>query len=134
MLDTLAKIYDDGGHLVNVTCALFEGNLNFVTAVGLHFESVSAVFRANSNDDTLMASIGPLTQEADETLLDISDSSPWCTCLGAGACWLWQLTNQQGEADGVMLEFGNPNEQSRTTVELLVVASAIKTAIVGDAT
>jgi len=134
MLNTLAKIYDDGGHLVNVTCTLFEGDRKFVTAVGLRFESISAVFRANPDDDTLIASIGSLTADADETLVDISDSSPWATCLGAGACWLWQLTNQQGYADGVRLEFGNPDEQSRAVVELLVTASAIETLLVGGAT
>jgi hypothetical protein len=134
MLDTLTKIHDAGGHLVNVTCTLFEGDRNLVTAVGLRFESISVVFRANSDDDTLIASIGSLTPDADETLVDISDSSPWVTCLGAGACWLWQLTNQQGYADGVRLEFGNPDEQSRAVFELLVTASAIETLLVGGAT
>jgi Family of unknown function (DUF6334) len=111
----------------------FEGDRNFVTAVGLRFESISAVFRANPDDDTLIASIGSLIADADETLVDISDSSLWATCLGAGACWLWQLTNQQGYAD-VRLEFGNPGEQCRAVVELLVTASAIETLIVGGAT
>ena len=127
MLDTLAKIYDDGGQLVNVTCTLFEGDRNFVTSVGLRFEFISAVFRANPDDDTLIASIGSLTPDADETLVDVSDSLPWATCLGAGACGLWQLTNQQGYAEGVRFEFGNPDEPSRGVVELLVTASAIKT-------
>jgi uncharacterized protein DUF6334 len=67
-------------------------------------------------------------------LVDLSDSSPWNTCLGAGARWLWQLTNQQGYSDGVRLEFGNSDEKSRATVELLVMASAIKTLIVNGAT
>jgi len=134
MLNTLANIYDNGGRLVNVTCTLFQGDRNFVTAVGLRFESTSAVFRANPDDDTLIASVGTLTPHSDETLVDLSDSSPWNTCLGAGACWLWQIINQQGYSDGVRLEFGNSDEQSRATVELLVMASAIKTLIVYDAT
>jgi hypothetical protein len=75
-----------------------------------------------------------LTTSFDETLVDISDSSPWGICLGAGACWLWQLTNQQGYPDGVRLEFGNPDEQSRAVVELLVVASSIQTFVASDAT
>jgi hypothetical protein len=131
MLNTLAQIYDVGRCLVGVTCTLLEGDRNFVTAVGLRFESISAVFRANPDDDTLFASIGSLIADADETLIDISDSSPWSTCLGVGACWLWHLTKQQGYADGVRLEFSNPGEPSRAVVELLVTASTIDTLIVG---
>ena len=134
MLETLAKIYDGGGLLVNVTCTLFEGDQKFVTAIGLRFESISAVFRADADKDTLVASLGSLTPGSDETLVDITDLSPWRTCIGAGASWLWQLTNQQGYADGVRFEFANPDEPSRAVVELLVAASAIRTLIVSDAT
>jgi hypothetical protein len=134
MLEALAKIYDGGGRLLNVTCTLFEGDANFVTAIGLRFESISAVFRAAPGDDILVASVGSLTPGSDETLVDITASSPWRTCIGAGACWLWQLTNQQGYADGVRLEFGNPDEQTRAIVEMIVVASAIQTLVVSDAT
>ena len=80
MLDPLAQIYDNGGRLVGVTCTLFEGDANFVTAVGLRFESTSAMFRANPDDDTLIASIGTLTPDANETLVELSDSPPWNTC------------------------------------------------------
>jgi hypothetical protein len=44
MLDALARIHDDGGSLVGVECALFEGDARFITAFGLRFESSSAVF------------------------------------------------------------------------------------------
>jgi hypothetical protein len=43
MLDTLAKIYDDGGPLVGVSYALFEGDPQFITAVELRFESLTSV-------------------------------------------------------------------------------------------
>lgn len=57
MLDTLAQIYDEGGQLVGVRHALFQGDPQFITAVELRFESVSAVFRAIADDDTL--TVGP---------------------------------------------------------------------------
>ena len=60
MLDTLAKIYDDGGRLIGVSQTLFEGDARFVTAFGLRFESVSAIFRAFPDDDTLAVSLGLL--------------------------------------------------------------------------
>ena len=133
MLETLAQIHDVGGDLENITCTLFEGRQEFVTAIGLRFESISVVFRANPDDDTLVASIDSLTPAANETLVDITHSSLWGTCVGANACWLWWLTNHQGYVDGVRLEFG-ADDQSNTIVELLVVASAIKTLVVDGAT
>jgi len=125
MLDNLAKIYDDGGRLVGVRYALFEGDPKFITAVELRFESVSAVFRAVADDDTLAVSIGPLNPEPDETLVEAGNSAPWAECLGLGLCWAWRLTNQQGYTDGARLEFSVPGEESRAIVEFIVAAAAI---------
>jgi hypothetical protein len=63
MLDTLAKFYDDGGSLVGVSYALTEGegDVRFITAVGLRCESLSAVFRAVADNDTLAANVGELS-------------------------------------------------------------------------
>jgi hypothetical protein len=130
MLDTLAKIYDDGGRLVSVTFTLFDGDPRFVTAIGLRFESLSAVFRAVPDDDTLAVSLGPLEPDPDETLIEVVNSTPWSACIGLGICWAWRLTNQQGYSDGVRLEFSEPGEESGATVELVVVASAIHVFVV----
>ena len=130
MLDTLAKIYDDGGSLIGVECTLFEGDPRFVTAVVLRFESVSAVFRAIADDDTLAVSLGQLAPDMDETLIDAATCAPWSECMGLGVRWAWQLTNQQGYSDGVRLEFGKPGEESRSVVELIAVASAIQMFVV----
>jgi hypothetical protein len=86
MLDTLAKIYDDGGRLVGVSYTLFDGDPRFVTAIGLRFETMSAVFRAVADDDTLAVSLDPLVPEADETLVEASNSAPWSACIGSGVC------------------------------------------------
>jgi hypothetical protein len=125
MLDTLAKIYDDGGRLLGVKYALFEGDPQSVTAIELRFESVSAVFRAVADDDTLAVSLGTLKLEPDETLIEAGNSAPWAECLGLGMCWAWRLTNQQGYTDGSRLEFSVPGEESRAIVEFIVEASAI---------
>ena len=105
---------------------LFEGNARFVTAVGLQFASVSAVFRAVEADDTLAVSLGPLVPDEDETAVEATSSAPWSGCIGSGVRWAWRLTNQQGYPDGVRLEFGNPDKSSSTVVELIVAASAIQ--------
>ena len=73
MLDALAKIYDGGGSLIGVGYALFEGDPRFVTAVGLRFESVSAVFRAvaereGPSDKVLIVGAGALARFTSEDL------------------------------------------------------------------
>jgi len=127
MLDTLAKIYDDGGPLISVAYTLFEGDPRFITAVGLRFESASAIFRAVPEDDTLAATLGPLTTELGETLVEAGGSAPWSACIGLNICWAWRLTNQQGYTDGVRLEFSESGGASSAMVELVVSASAIQT-------
>jgi uncharacterized protein DUF6334 len=126
MLDILAEIYDNGGRLVRVRYALFDGGPRFVTAVELKFESRSAVFRAVADDDTLAESLGELKLEPYETLVEVNDSEQWSNCIGCGVCWAWQLTNQQGYLDGVRLEFSEPGEVGRAVIELIVVASSIQ--------
>jgi Family of unknown function (DUF6334) len=129
MLDTLASVCDDGGRLVGVTGTRFVGDPcdhPFVTAVALRFESLTAVFRAVPDDDTLAVSLGPLAAEADEEVVDLGGDPPWASCLGLGVCWGWRLTNQQGYADGVRLEFSATGEASRAVVELVAVASGIQ--------
>jgi hypothetical protein len=125
MLDTLAKIYDDGGPLVGVSYTLFEGDPRFITAVELRFKSLIAALRAVPDDDTLAVSLGRPAPRPGETLIDATDSGPWPACIGLGICWAWRLTNQQGYSDGVRLEFGGPGGASSAVVELVVVASAI---------
>jgi hypothetical protein len=126
MLSELAKIYDDGGSLLDVKYALFGGDSKSLTAVGLRFENVSASFRAVPEDDTLAATIGGLNLEVGETLIDASGSSLWSGYLGLNLGWAWQLTNHQRYLDGVRFEFSKPGESSRGVVELIVVASIIQ--------
>jgi len=126
MLDALKRIYEEGGPLVGVAYSMYNDNANWVTAVGLRFGTISAVFRAVPDDDTLNVSLGPLTPDEDETVIEVTESNPWCSCVGRGVSWAWRLTNQQGYSDGARLEFCNPDEQSSTVVEFVVVASGIQ--------
>lgn len=126
MLGTLAKIYDDGGPLIGAMHALVGGDPRFIAAVELRFESFSVIFRAVPNDDTLAVNVGSLVPEPDEVLSEAADRAPWSVCVGHDVSWAWRLTNQQGYADGVRLEFDARGEASRATVELIVTASAIK--------
>ena len=127
MLDILAKIFDEGGCLKNVVCTLHGGDETFITAVGLTFESLSVVFRAMPDDDTLGLTLGRLESEPHETLVDVGTFDLWAQCLGLKIHWAWQMTNQQGYSDGVRLEFGEPGGKSVAVVEMVVLASAIYT-------
>lgn len=126
VLETLAKIYDHGSSLTSATITRFDGDLRFVTGVELRFGSLPATFRASKDDDTLIATIGPLVATSDETLVDVSSSAPWAACVGLGARWLWELTNQQGYTDGVRFEFGEPDKPLEVVVELIVLACEIE--------
>ena len=130
MLDTLKKICDDGGRLLGVSQALFEGNPRFITAIALRFEHLSAVFRAVSDDDTLVVRLELFVTEPGETIIVIEDGAPWSVCLGFGICWAWRLTNHQGYTDGVRLEFSDPGKLPPVVIELIVVASAIEVFLV----
>jgi hypothetical protein len=134
MLDTLPKIVYEGGPLVSVAYTIFGDDANFITAVGLRFELMSAVFRADADDDTLVVRLSPLLPEPEETMVEINSSSLWSACIGLGIRWAWRLTNQQGYSDGVRLEFADPNAPSSTVVELTVGASAIRMFIATEIT
>ena len=77
MFEALAKICNLGGPLVEVTYSLFEGDVRSLTAVALKFESVSAVFRALEDDDTLAVTLGPPIGTEWEAYVDATKSDPW---------------------------------------------------------
>lgn len=74
----------------------------------------------------MIATIGPLVATPEETLVDVSATPPWSACIGLGARWLWELTNQQGYTDGLRFEFGEANKPFEVVVELIVLACEIE--------
>ena len=126
MLVALRSACDHGGKLLGVTRTLYQNDPRFVTTVSLRFESLTLGFRADSDLDTLEATIGQLTRDDNDVMSDASGFAPWSVCVGHGLRWGWQLTNQQGHTDGVRLEFGDPDSPHAGVVELLVVGSAIQ--------
>lgn len=126
MLDTLHQIADHGGPLVGVRCAHFQGDPRFVTAIELRFEFLTVVFRAMPEDDTLAVRFETLVPESNEELVELESSAPWSEAIGLGVCWAWQLTNQQGYADGIRLEFNEAGLASRLVIEFVVIASSMQ--------
>lgn len=125
MLDTLANIIEEQNQLVGVSYALFEGKQNFITAVELRFTSLTFSLRANPDDDTLSVNFGAFELDSEESLFEVENSNLWSSCKGGHIVWGWRLTNQQGYDDGLRLEFSKPEEDVRTIVEFVVMASAI---------
>jgi hypothetical protein len=126
MLDALLSACNHGGKLLGVSRTLFHNDPRFVTTVSFRFESLTLGFRADSDLDTLDATIGQLTKDDNDVVSEVGSSAPWSACVGRGLRWGWRLTNQQGYTDGVRLEFGDPDSSDEVVVELLVVASAIQ--------
>jgi hypothetical protein len=131
MHDTLRRLCDDAGPLLGVEYTLFDGDPDFVTAVGLRFGWLVGVFRVVGEDDTLTVNIGSLVPGPEEVI--VTAGPPWSACAGLSVHWAWSLTNQQGYTDGVRLEFGEPDRVSRAVVEMVVVASAIKVYVAVEA-
>jgi hypothetical protein len=125
MLDELARIFDEGGRLANVAYALFRGDRKFVTTIALVFEHLTAVFRVNPDDDTLVVTLGSMIAESDETIADASVLLPWSKCVGRNVSWAWQFTNHQGYKDGVRLEF-NADTVQGPIIELIAIGSGIQ--------
>ena len=88
MLDTLKRVCEDGGRLVKVLGTQFisdAGEPPWITAVALQFETLTSVFRVVETDDTLADSMGSLTAEADEEILDLSSQVGQTTDMEAGS-------------------------------------------------
>ncbi|HEV3439361.1 MAG TPA: DUF6334 family protein [Gemmata sp.] len=131
MIESLRRVCDEGGRLVGVDLALFDGDEQFVTAVCLKFESLIAVFKALSEYDTLELTIGPFEVDEEEKIVSASASHPWVNVIGGKVFWGWQLTDQQGYSDGVQLEFTEPGTlQRRGIVQMVVAASMIEISVV----
>ncbi len=60
-------------------------------------------------------------------------ASAWLPAIGRAVLWGWILTNHRGYVDGVRLEFRNTVSDSGVVIEVVVAASVLHTAVVGDA-
>lgn len=126
MRDILRQVCYEGGQLVGVEYALFEGSPRWIAAIALRFETLVVTFRAVEDDDTLAVVIGPLVPAVDELMVPAVGSAPWAACLGRDVTWAWVLTNQQGYVDGARLEFRAAGQLVGPVVELIVLGSAIR--------
>ena len=119
--ESLPVLCYDAGKLVAVEHAVLDGYPSFVTAVRLTFESYRVVFRAVPEDDTITVADDGAFPASDELLTTVTAAAPWAGWIGRGVAWAWLLTNQQGYADGIRIEFGTDG----SGVTLVVAGSSI---------
>lgn len=124
--DELLEVLDAGKTLRGVRY-LVDPELDAPTSVRLVFDGTAVTVRIDPDSDTLFVEPDrPHTADStDLKLIDASKRSVWKAANGASLRWLWYLTNHQGYADGVQLEFVNEETDRRSCVQLLAIGSQI---------
>jgi Family of unknown function (DUF6334) len=125
-LDVLHEVAEKAGPLRRVCAARFDGDANFVTDLRLEFEGIALVVSAEGDLDTVLLRIGDLANGPNTTVREVTEDAPWSHAIGLIVRWGWELTNQQGCADGVRFEFANPDGGTSVEIELIVMASALQ--------
>lgn len=120
MLDLLRQACFDGGRLRGVREELLALDSPLVAVIELQFEALTINISAVTEDDTVLIALGPLA----ETTLTAGGVF-WPHCIGKPLQWAWLMTNHQGYADGVRLEFNDPDERASVHMDLIVSASSI---------
>jgi hypothetical protein len=90
----MQKIWDEGGPLTSVSESRFQEDPSLVVGYDLAFSNGLLRLGAESEFDTVAASLGPGPPDPDATVVDVSRSTPWSKACGHELTWAWQLTNQ----------------------------------------
>jgi hypothetical protein len=123
-LDVLHEAFEKAGDLRRVLAARFGGDPTFVTELKFVFEGFALLVRADGEYDEVVLGTGDFSDEPEISIHDVSADAPWSEALGRTICWGWELTNQQGYADGVRFDFAN-STGGKFEVELIVAASSL---------
>jgi len=128
-LEALHTVAETGGRLRGATAYHFEGDPRLTPHVVLDFEATKLFLSAAEEDDSIL-----LAMEAPSMADCVPRAAPaWAPAVGRAVLWGWILTNHRGYVDGVRLDFRNTVSDSQLIIEVLVAASMLHTAVVGDA-
>jgi Family of unknown function (DUF6334) len=110
-----------------VECLFDEDLPKGPVALKLELERLSFYLLVDANDDTISVA-SSLPDELH--LLRVSkvddQTGPWKTAVGLELSWVWLLTNQQGYADGVQLEFRGGERAELSCIQVIAVASTLE--------
>jgi hypothetical protein len=127
-IDNLWKINQEAGKLVDVKYVCYEAFPDFRVSINLRFEALTVYFIAEPDFDTIDVSFDEPKFEPEHLfkVVTVSKEFPWQSACGRRICWAWGMVNQQGYADGVRLEFSDPDDKNSVFIELVVAGSSIE--------
>jgi hypothetical protein len=116
MLDGLHRIRQEGGRLVGADYVLVEGKREWLTAIGLRFEHLAAVFRVQPEDDSISFRFGEMQAEKNELVVPSGESSFWPQCCGARLSFFCELVSYNDTNFGPLLFFFDPTRRFETSI------------------
>jgi len=124
---TFASLCSSNELLMNVEGQFFVyDEMSMMVAVKLTFE-IAVVLLSAMNDDTMNVEFGGVFTNLDQhEVRPLTSLSPWKNAMSRPLAWAWRMTNQQGYFDGLQLDFAESTEVEASRIQLLVVASEIK--------
>lgn len=123
--ELLREMTDLAGRLRDVERLIPRDLPRDTAALILSFEHGTFTIVAVTDDDSIALQRGRLHFEEEYELVSIVHHEPWCRALGNNVRWGWAMTNQQGYADAVQLEFVVSGDG--LSVQLICVASSLRT-------
>jgi hypothetical protein len=122
----MASAVDQGGRLLSVECLMDEDLPKGPVALRLEFERLSFYLLADANDDTISVASSLPDELHSLRVSKVDDQAgPWKGAVGSALSWAWLLTNQQGYADGVQLEFRGGERAELSCIQVIAVASTL---------
>lgn len=123
----LASAVDRGGRLLGVECVFDEDLPKGPVALRLEFEGLSFYLLVDADDDTISVASSLPDELHSLRVTKVDDKEgPWKSAVGFELSWAWLLTNQQGYADGVQLEFRGGERAELSCIQVIAVASTLE--------
>jgi len=121
------------GPLINLYCVTDKDMANAIIEVILVFDNLSLLITVNTEDDTIkMASINNCN-DAKKDIIEVMCMYNLTNLLASKTIlWVWELTNQQGYADGLQFEFTDKNNivDKNIVIQFIAIASTIQVSMV----
>jgi hypothetical protein len=94
-----------------------EGKRDWVTAIALRFEHLTAVFRLRpEEEDSISFCLGEMQPEENELVVSPGESSLWAQCYGARLSFFLELVSYNDTDWGTLLFFFDPTRRFETSI------------------
>jgi hypothetical protein len=102
---------------------------SWLVAIALQFQGALLVVEVNPDTDEADLQVGDAALRywtTNSVARNVTAQPEWSGLIGANCVWWWRLTNQQGYADGVQIEF--TKNATNTTRQWIAAASRLSSA------